>query len=73
MDAYSTYPDALKLKRLEGRTKLCLNFARKYIRNEKTVLSESDDCVRQTPHEEYHIANSRTERLPSFPHKYMAD
>ena len=76
-DSYETYVNALRLTGLETltarRTKLCLNFARKCLKNEKTVkmfpLNELNVNTRNP--ETYFVTPARTDRLAKSAIPYM--
>ena len=76
-DGYQTYVNALRMTGLETlaarRTKLCLNFARKCLKNEKTAnifpLNELNVNTRNP--EKYHVTPARTDRLAKSSIPYM--
>ena len=76
-DGYDTYVNALRLTGLETlaarRTKLCLNFARKCLKNEKTskMFPLNDLNVNTRNPELYHVTPARTDRLAKSAIPYM--
>ena len=76
-DGYQTYVNALRMTGLETlaarRTKLCLNFARKCLKNEKTVniFSLNELNVNTRNPEKYHVTPARTDRLAKSSIPYM--
>ena len=76
-DSYETDVNALRLTGLETlaarRTKLCLNFARKCLKNEKTVkmFPLNDLNVNTRNPETYHVTPAKTDRLAKSAKPYM--
>ena len=76
-DSYETDVNALRLTGLETlaarRTKLCLNFSRKCLKNDKTVkmfpLNELNVNTRNP--ETYHVTPAKTDRLAKSAIPYM--
>ena len=76
-DRYSTYQEALKMTGLETlaarRTKLCLNFARKCVKSDKTswMFPINENEVDTRHHEQFHVTKARTDRLAKSSIPYM--
>ena len=75
--SYTTYSDVLQWAGLDTltarRTKLCLNFAKKCIKNERTrsMFPVNQKVVNTRNHELYKVTNARTERLAKSSIPYM--
>ena len=76
-NAYTTYTDALEWTGLDTlevrRSKLCLNFAKKCIKNEKTksMFPTNESEVNTRNHEYFKVTNARTDRLAKSAIPYM--
>ena len=76
-NSYTSYNDALKWTGLETlaarRTRLCLNFARKCAKYEKTKdMFPLNDALVDTRHrEQYEVTNAKTDRLAKSSIPYM--
>ena len=76
-ERYSSYTEALKVTGLETlaarRTKLCLNFARKCVKNEQTswMFPTNQSTVNTRHHEKFHVTKAKTDRLAKSSIPYM--
>ena len=76
-DSYTSYPEALKLSGLdtlsERRSKLCLNFAKKCTKSEKTseMFPLNKKVVNTRHHEQFNVTHARTDRLAKSAIPYM--
>ena len=76
-EAYVTYADSLKLTGLETlsarRTKLCLSFARKCTKSDKTsyMFPENKAVVKTRHREKFHVAAAKTDRFAKSAIPYM--
>ena len=76
-EAYTTYDEALKLTGLDNltarRTKLCLNFANKCTKNDKTLdmFPLNVNLVNTRNPERFHVTPARTDRLAGSAIPYM--
>ena len=76
-DSYTSYEDALKVTGLNTltarRTKLCLNFSKKCIKNDKTshMFPENDCRVTLRNPEPFFVTSATTERLAKSAIPYM--
>ena len=76
-DSYTSYPEALKLSGLdtlsERRSKLCLNFAKKCTKSEKTseMFPLNTKVVNTRNHEQFNVTKARTDRLAKSAIPYM--